>query len=107
MHNQWLSECRAWAVRRAIEDAVGPLADEVIDVTGGASKEATAGPWRGGGGLAEPNPTGDQVALAQFERNHRDQVRQWPLWRKVEIDLQGCFYAEVFASEMNGAQGAG
>lgn len=92
LYNLILSKKRANAVLRAIDDAVGPLAPEATTADGRGDYDAVHVAH-----LTEPNPTGDQGALQQFEQdpNNQEQVSQWPQWRKVTINVRGYFSVHV------------
>lgn len=80
-YNRALSEKRAWAIRYAIEDALGqPLPDEITDVRG----EGEMPSWGEAG-----NPPEDPAGEAAFEHDHQEQVATWPHWRKVDVNVSG------------------
>jgi hypothetical protein len=94
-HNLLLSKRRANAVRQAILDAV-PIAGGLVGADGQGDYMAHLGKSKGGGGLAEPDPCGDQDQLRKYESAHTEEVNVlWPQWRKVDIDIRGRFFLRV------------
>lgn len=94
-HNLLLSKRRAIAVRQAIMDAV-PIDGDLVGADGRGDFMAHLEKGQGGGGLAEPNPCGDQDELKKYESAHKEEVDNvWPQWRKVDIDIRGRFFMTV------------
>jgi outer membrane protein OmpA-like peptidoglycan-associated protein len=82
-HNQTLTDARAAAVKRAVEDAFG--ADLVIkDFThvGYGEKPATDPQI---GGLLDP----EKADAGQADRIQREKETAWPLWRRVDLWVVG------------------
>ncbi len=87
-HNLDLSKRRAEAIIQATKDAFGStLAVDVLTSEGLGEK-----PARDAGLLDPPDPP---MPRAQWQKQHADQVKQWPDWRRVDLVIEGQVVARI------------
>jgi outer membrane protein OmpA-like peptidoglycan-associated protein len=89
-YNLRLSQARAEAVIQAVRDAFGTKLVVTSTRAIGLGEE----PSEREGHLHDPEASG--VPLSQFIKQHPDEVKQWPQWRRVDLEIAGRVLTQVF-----------
>lgn len=89
-YNQRLSQARAEAVIQAVRDAYGKTLAISSTRAVGLGEE----PALREGHLHDPEASG--IPLGQWIKEHPDEVRQWPQWRRVDLEIAGQVVAQIF-----------
>jgi outer membrane protein OmpA-like peptidoglycan-associated protein len=91
--NKDLSQHRAEVVTQAVREAFGQDLQLDSIKSSGFGEETAEDPPPDGGGLDDPPES--QASLAQWKKQHPDQVAKWPDWRRVDLVVEGQVVARI------------